>query len=101
MTIDAWATTPTLRGERLLLRPTDLADTPGLARAYDVETTRYFLYGSESGPPTAQSVGHASRSGFRPAIGAPVDFSGGFDGLLGVCAFAQSAMVLFRVVSPC
>lgn len=47
----------------MLLRPTVLADTAALARAYDVETTRYFLYGSESGPPTEQTVQHALDSG--------------------------------------
>lgn len=56
MMIDHWATAPTLRGDRVLLRPTELADVDGLARAYDVESTRYFLYGSQSGPPTEQSV---------------------------------------------
>ena len=59
----AWHATPTLRGEHVLLRPTVLDDTPALARAYDVETTRYFLYGSESGPPTGESVQHALGSG--------------------------------------
>lgn len=63
MTIDHWQTVPTLRGDRVLLRPTVLADTDGLTRAYDVETTRYFLYGSESGPPTAETVAHALASG--------------------------------------
>lgn len=63
MTVDHWRTTPTLRGAQVLLRPTVLADTAALARAYDVETTRYFLYGSESGPPTEQSVQHALDSG--------------------------------------
>jgi RimJ/RimL family protein N-acetyltransferase len=63
MTNDHWATAPTLRGEHLLLRPTVLADVAGLARAYDVESTRYFLYGSQSGPPTEQSVAEALASG--------------------------------------
>ncbi|MEB3069089.1 GNAT family N-acetyltransferase [[Mycobacterium] vasticus] len=62
MAIDHWTTTPTLRGERVLLRPTVLADVDGLARAYDVETTRYFLYGSQSGPPTEESVAEALAS---------------------------------------
>lgn len=62
-TSDAWRTAPTLRGRHVLLRPTVLADVDGLARAYDIETTRYFLYGSESGPPTEQTVGHALASG--------------------------------------
>ncbi|MDD7813876.1 GNAT family protein [Mycobacterium sp. CSUR Q5927] len=62
MTIDHWATAPTLRGEHVLLRPTVLADVAGLARAYDVESTRYFLYGSQSGPPTEQSVAEALAS---------------------------------------
>lgn len=62
MTNDHWATAPTLRGEHLLLRPTVLADVAGLARAYDVESTRYFLYGSQSGPPTEQSVAEALAS---------------------------------------
>ncbi|OBK89400.1 GNAT family N-acetyltransferase [Mycolicibacter sinensis] len=62
MTIDHWATAPTLRGEHVLLRPTVLADVTGLARAYDVESTRYFLYGSQSGPPTEQSVAEALAS---------------------------------------
>ncbi|MBS9534240.1 GNAT family N-acetyltransferase [Mycobacterium sp. M1] len=60
---DHWATTPTLCGDHVLLRPTVLDDTPALARAYDVETTRYFLYGSESGPPTGETVQHALGSG--------------------------------------
>lgn len=63
MSIDHWQTAPTLLGDHVLLRPTVLADTPALARAYDVETTRYFLYGSESGPPTEASVQHALDSG--------------------------------------
>ena len=63
MTIDHWHTTPTLGGEFVLLRPTVLSDTAGLARAYDIETTRYFLYGSESGPPTEQTVRRALDSG--------------------------------------
>jgi RimJ/RimL family protein N-acetyltransferase len=62
MTNDYWATAPTLRGEHLLLRPTVLADVAGLARAYDVESTRYFLYGIQSGPPTEQSVAEALAS---------------------------------------
>lgn len=62
MAIDHWATAPTLRGERVLLRPMVLADVDGLARAYDVETTRYFLYGSQSGPPTEESVAEALAS---------------------------------------
>ncbi|HEU0192118.1 MAG TPA: GNAT family protein [Mycobacterium sp.] len=63
MTIDHWRTAPTLRGQHVLLRPTELADTAALARAYDNETTRYFLYGSESGPPTEQTVRRALDSG--------------------------------------
>lgn len=47
----------------MLLRPTVLSDAPALAAAYDVETTRYFLYGSESGPPTEQTVRSALDSG--------------------------------------
>lgn len=60
---DPWHTAPTLRGRHVLLRPTVLADVDGLARAYDIETTRYFLYGSESGPPSEETVGHALASG--------------------------------------
>lgn len=63
MTIDYWCTAPTLRGDFVLLRPTELSDTAALARAYDNETTRYFLYGSESGPPTEATVQHALDSG--------------------------------------
>lgn len=62
MTIDHWTAAPTLRGEQVLLRPTVLADVDGLARAYDVESTRYFLYGSQSGPPTEQTVAQALAS---------------------------------------
>ena len=58
-----WHTVPTLRGEHVLLRPTVLDDTPALARAYDIETTRYFLYGSESGPPTGETMQQALSSG--------------------------------------
>lgn len=63
MTIDYWHTPPTLRGDYVLLRPTELSDAAALARAYDVETTRYFLYGSESGPPTEDTVDRALKSG--------------------------------------
>ncbi|HEX7322842.1 MAG TPA: GNAT family protein [Mycobacterium sp.] len=63
MTIDYWRTAPTLRGDHVLLRPTEISDTDALARAYDNETTRYFLYGSESGPPTEETVRHALNSG--------------------------------------
>ncbi|HEU4362129.1 MAG TPA: GNAT family protein [Mycobacterium sp.] len=63
MTIDHWHTAPTLRGDYVLLRPTELSDTAALARVYDVETTRYFLYGSESGPPTEETVRRALNSG--------------------------------------
>ncbi|MEB3032616.1 GNAT family N-acetyltransferase [[Mycobacterium] nativiensis] len=63
MAIDHWATAPTLHGERVLLRPTVLADVDGLARAYDLEATRYFLYGNNhSGPPTDESVADALAS---------------------------------------
>lgn len=63
MSIDRWHTPPTLRGDSVLLRPAELSDTPALARAYDNETTRYFLYGSESGPPTEDTVRAALTSG--------------------------------------
>lgn len=33
-----------------------------MARAYDGESTRYFLYGSQSGPPSEQSVAEALAS---------------------------------------
>ncbi|MEB3049685.1 GNAT family protein [Mycolicibacter sp. MYC123] len=71
MAIDHWTTTPTLRGERVLLRPTVLADVDGLARAYDVETTRYFLYGSQSGPPTEESVAEALGLSSGPSFASP------------------------------
>ena len=63
MTADPWRTAPTLRGDLVLLRPTVLTDAAQLAAAYDVETTRYFLHGSESGPPTEQTVRRALDSG--------------------------------------
>lgn len=63
MAIDYWHTTPTLRGDFVLLRPTEMSDTAALARAYDNEPTRYFLYGSESGPPTEATVRRALNSG--------------------------------------
>ncbi len=63
MTVDYWHTPPTLRGDSVLLRPTEPSDTAALARAYDNETTRYFLYGSDSGPPTEQTVRRALNSG--------------------------------------
>ena len=62
MTIDHWRTTPTLPGEHVLLRPTVLADVGGLARAFDTECTRYFLYGQHSEPPTEASVSAALAS---------------------------------------
>ncbi|BBX22019.1 N-acetyltransferase [Mycolicibacter terrae] len=62
MTTDYWAGAPTLGGDHVLLRPTELADVTGLARAHDVESTRYFLYGSQSGPPTERSVAEALAS---------------------------------------
>jgi RimJ/RimL family protein N-acetyltransferase len=62
MTTDYWTGAPTLRGDHVLLRPTELVDVTGLARAYDVESTRYFLYGSQSGPPTERSVAEALAS---------------------------------------
>lgn len=62
MTIDHWATAPTLRGDRVLLRPTVLADAAGLSRAYDVEATRYFLYDSHTGPPTEATVAESLAS---------------------------------------
>lgn len=62
MAIDHWNTAPTLHGAYVLLRPTVPADVAGLAGAYDVETTRYFLYGSQSGPPTEASVAEALAS---------------------------------------
>lgn len=62
MTIDHWAAAPTLQGDHVLLRPTTLADVAGLARAFDAESARYFLYGSQSGPPTEQSVAEALAS---------------------------------------
>ncbi|MEO6795103.1 MAG: GNAT family protein [Mycobacterium sp.] len=75
MTIDHWTTAPTLRGEQVLLRPTVLADVAGLARAYDVESTRYFLYGSQSGPPTEQTVAQALASGRQVLTQVAVDTS--------------------------
>jgi len=62
MAIDHWSTAPTLHGERVLLRPTVLADVAGLARAYDAEATRYFLYGMHSGPSTEASVAESLAS---------------------------------------
>jgi RimJ/RimL family protein N-acetyltransferase len=64
MTIDYWRTAPTLRGEHVLLRPTEMSDAAALARAYDdAETSRYFLYGNESGRPTEEMVRYALNSG--------------------------------------
>ncbi|MBL1078317.1 GNAT family N-acetyltransferase [Nocardia sp. 2] len=59
-----WSEIPTLRGEFVLLRPTVLSDAAGLARAHDdPETLRYFPYGIESAPPSAETVSHALESG--------------------------------------
>ncbi|MEB3022422.1 GNAT family N-acetyltransferase [[Mycobacterium] crassicus] len=74
MAIDHWATAPTLHGERVVLRPMVLADVDGLRRAYDVEVTRYFLYGdSNSGPPTEESVADALASGRQVLTQVEVD----------------------------
>jgi RimJ/RimL family protein N-acetyltransferase len=64
MAIDYWYVAPTLRGDFVLLRPTEMFDVDALARAYDdEETSRYFLYGPESGPPTTETVRVALNSG--------------------------------------
>jgi RimJ/RimL family protein N-acetyltransferase len=64
MTVDYWHVAPMLRGDFVLLRPTEMSDVAALARAYDDdETSRYFLYGGESGPPTEETVRLALSSG--------------------------------------
>jgi RimJ/RimL family protein N-acetyltransferase len=64
MTTDYWHTIPVLRGDFVLLRPTEISDAAALARAYDDdETSRYFLYGNESGRPTEEMVRYALNSG--------------------------------------
>lgn len=64
MTENLWGTAPTLRGQFVHIRPTDLADANGLAQSFDdPDTLRFFPYGIESEPPSAATVAHALTSG--------------------------------------
>ncbi|MEV0945419.1 GNAT family protein [Rhodococcus sp. NPDC049939] len=63
METDPWRETPTLSGEFVLLRPTQMSDAAGLARAHDGDTLRYFPFGIESLPPSRETLRHALDSG--------------------------------------
>ncbi len=64
MSLDHWDILPSLCGRFVMLRPTVMADLQGLALAHDdPDTLKYFPYGIESEPPSAESLEDALRSG--------------------------------------
>ena len=64
MSLDHWDILPSLCGRFVMLRPTVMADLQGLALAHDdSDTLKYFPYGIESEPPSAESLENALRSG--------------------------------------
>lgn len=64
MANDDWRQPPTLRGSRVLLRPTVPDDAAALALAHDdPNILEFFPFGVESAPPTAETLAHALGSG--------------------------------------
>jgi RimJ/RimL family protein N-acetyltransferase len=67
--ISHWHEAPTLRGETVLLRPLEEADWQALAQAHDgPEILRYFPFGPDSAPPSAETVAAAVRDPARQAL---------------------------------
>ncbi len=64
-----WHEAPTLRGESVLLQPLEETDWQALVKAHDgPEILRYFPFGPESEPPSAETVAAAVRDPARHAL---------------------------------